>query len=217
MDTKQETTSDNVQELQGKRKSDASESPGYVREPFLTKKKGFFDKFRKQGKTEVAKELKEPLLLLMKENGYTEIIEGAKPGRFTLDTPGGLKEIFLSPDKQTTLKYGEDYYKTWVAHENEFFPYPVSPVDSAETFKKVLQKIAMNYREANDQSYKARGKMWLYILGGIALVLMVIFSFGGDSLSFLFGSGAAEQAASTAVEAVKANITAGAGGPVTVS
>lgn len=151
------------------------------------------------------KELQEPILLLMKENGYTDIIENVKAGEFIIQTPKGEKGIILSPDKFTTLKYADSYYKTWIAYENCMSPYPENPIHNAEMYRKTTQKLAMNWRDRDEANIiTAKTKMWLYIIGAVVIGLVLLFSTEfGKSLLTSFGK---EQAV-TVVQTIQQNLS----------
>lgn len=134
----------------------------------------------------IEKELKEPVLFLIKENGYAEPIENVKAGEFTINTPKGMKSFLLTPDKIVTLKYGNQFIKCWFQYENCMSPYPENPLHSSDMFKKIVQKISMNYRDVNEvKMFQARTKFWLFLGGGIILGLFLLFStpFGQNLIS----------------------------------
>lgn len=141
--------------------------------PFLEEKKGWLKK-----EPEKVEELKEFVLVLMKNNGHSDFIEGVQAGEFYMKSADGKQEksILLTPNKLTTFNYNGQYFKGWIAHEDNMSPYPQDPVHNGEMFRKTTQKIAMNYRDANEAKYlEARTKMWLYIIGGIILGLYVLY------------------------------------------
>ncbi len=84
----------------------------------------------------IQKELQEPLLEIIKENGYSETIEGVKAGDFLIQTAKGEKTINLTPDKLIAWKYGDRYYKKWYAYENNMTPYPEDPVHNQKSQSK---------------------------------------------------------------------------------
>jgi hypothetical protein len=185
-------------------------NPRVVKEPFLQEEPSFVEKYLSwvpfMGKkdeldeegNEIVKELQEPLLFLMKENGYTEIIEGAKAGEMIIATPRGEKAIMLTPDKITTLKYGGDYYKAWIAYENSATPYPEDPLHTAEMYKKTTQKLAMNWKDVDSDAplWEAKTKFYLWIIAAIVIALILIFSspFGNEIIAgiktWMSGNGA---------------------------
>jgi len=168
-------------------------SPQIVREPFLNKRSlmSKFNPFNWFGNSNnIQKELNEPLLFLMKENGYMEILENVRAGEFIINSPSGEKCIMLTPDKITTLKYGNEYYKTWVAYENCATPYPENPLHTSEMFRKITQKLAMNWRDRDESKLLAiKGKFWLYILGGIGLLIILAYSADPNFISNLISGG----------------------------
>lgn len=181
---------------------DGIPNPRLIKKPFI-KTQNLIQKItKKEGK--ITEELEEPLLLLIKENGYIEPIQGVKAGEFTIEqeTSQGkptLKTIYLTPEKIRKLKYGEgSTYYCWVAYENDFDPYPFDPVHGSEMFYKIVQKIAMNYRERDEQNDMAgKGKMWFMIIGGIALLIVIVFSIPSLREAILHGGATALQNATT--------------------
>lgn len=161
-------------------------------------------KIRKQP-LPIEKELEEPILILMKENGYADIIEGVKAGEFIIETPKGEKGIILTPDKLTTLKYGGEYYKTWIAYENCMSPYPENPIHSAEMYRKTTQKLAMNWRDRDESElWTAKTKFWLYVIGGLAIgaILFISTPFGKELIANI-----GKQTAETAVQTIQQNLS----------
>lgn len=136
----------------------------------------------------------EPVLFLMKENGYTEVLENVKTGEFIISTPKGEKSIWLTPDRMTTIKVGENYYRGWIAYENCMTPYPEDPIYSSELQRKIIQKVAINYQNLNEAAIiTARTKMWLWIIGIIVISLVLLFSTDfGKQLISNFGKDAAQ-------------------------
>lgn len=118
--------------------------PQSLNRPFLENKRG-----------KPNEELHEFVLLLMKNNGHSDFIEGVQAGEFYLKSADGKQEksILLTPNKLTTFNYNKQYFKGWVAHEDNMSPYPQDPVHNGEMFRKTTQKIAMNYRDANEAKY----------------------------------------------------------------
>lgn len=156
----------------------------------------------------IKKELKEPILLLMKDNGFMETIEDVKPGEFIMSTSVGEKSINLVPNRLTSWKYGGQVYKTWVAYENCMSPYPEDPIHNAEMYRKTTTKIALNYRDRDEAKlFEGKGKMWLLIIGGIAIAIIAIGSSPGVK-EMLFGAAkTAAPAAKIAATTIKNNVT----------
>lgn len=157
----------------------------------------------------------EPVLFLMKENGYTDVLENVKTGEFIISTPKGEKSIWLTPDKLTTIKIGDRYYRGWIAYEDCMTPYPEDPIYSAELQRKIIQKVAINYQNLNEAAIiSAKTKMWLWIIGAVVLGLVLLFSteFGQN----LLHSGAAQTAVNTVAQNVSAATKAAVNTGVTV-
>lgn len=171
-----------------------------VTEPFL-QKRTWWGGIRGKPPEQV-KELQEPILFLMKESGYTDIIEGVKSGEFIISTPKGEKSIWLTPDKLTTITYGKDFYRGWIAYENMMTPYPEDPIYSSELQRRIIQKVAINYRDVNEaKTLEARTKMWLWIIGAIVIAAVLLFSTDfGQSLISNIGQPAANAAVAAATQ-----------------
>lgn len=181
-----------------------------VNEPFL-EKTGIIAKIKKKitGDAVIKEELAEPLLFLMRNDGYMDVIEGVQPGTFTLGDGDVEKSIQLTPEKQTSLRYGDNYYKCWVAHEDCATPFPQDPIHLAEQFHKIVQKLRMNWRDRDEATlWKAKGGFWFKVLIGLGLLIVLIFTTGAwDAIISTLNSGTGQAAAKVAVEVVKQNIT----------
>lgn len=180
--------------------------PTIVDKPFI-RPEGFKGKILEYviGDEYFEKSLKEPLLLLIKENGYIEVIEDVRAGEFVIVMKeGGEKSVMLTPKQILTLKYGKQYFKAWIAYENCATAYPEDPIYSAEQFRKITQKLAMNWKDRDEQAENmlAKGKMWMYIIGGLAIAVVLIFSIPGAKEA-LFG-----QVAQNVTAAVNATVNA---------
>lgn len=153
----------------------------------------------------IKKELQEPILELIKENGYSETIEGVKAGEFRISTPKGEKSIMLTPDKLIAWKYGDQYYKKWYCYENAMTPYPEDPVHNSEMFRKVTMKLAMNWRDRDDTKLiDAKTKMWIWIIGLIIIgIVLLISTDAGKSIVDRILSGSAP----VVKEVIKENAT----------
>ena len=159
--------------------------PRKLTTPFLEEKKKFLS-----NKIEQKEELKEFVLLLMKNNGHTDFIEGVQPGEFFLKSADGKQEksILLTPNKLTTFTYNKQYWKGWVAHEDNMMPYPQDPLHNGEMYRKTTQKLAMNYKEANEaKALEAKRKNTIIIilvaLGAVYVLFLLLKNagvFGGE-------------------------------------
>lgn len=177
-----------------------TEGPQKVKGPFL-KDKGIIARIKatiKREGLEDKKELKEPILFLIKDNGYTEILEGVTTGEFDIMEKGKLgggeakKCVYLTPDKLTTFRYGSQYYKGWVAYENEAFPYPHDPIRDAEMFRKVTQKLSMNWRDREEaKAWEGKGK---FILIAALALIMVVSVLSNPQIASQVGALLAEEA-----------------------
>lgn len=150
-------------------------------------------------------ELQEPVLLLMKENGYMDTIENVKAGEFTIQTTKAEKTIQLTPEKLVSWNCGDKKIKTWVAYENCMSPYPENPIHNAEMYRKTTQKLAMNWRDRDETDLiNATTKRWLYIIGAIVIGLVLLLStdFGKNLIA-----GIGKEQATTIAQTAITNIT----------
>lgn len=190
--------------------------PEKVNRPFL-REQGLIQRaistIKRQEQTPIKEDLAEPVLLLMRDNGFTDVIENIKAGEFIMKSEIGEKSVILTPDKLTTLRYGNQYIKGWIAYENSATPYPENPLHTGEMLRKITMKLAMNWRDRDEAKlFEGKGKMWMFIIGAIAIAIVLIASSQGAK-DFLFGA-TAKAAAQTAVDVVKQNITQATGGVV---
>lgn len=183
------------------KKKKEQKTPTEVTEPFL--KAGFFEKTFKR--REYKKELKEPLLFLMTTTGDIKVFENMEPGVFRIGSEDNQKGIHLTANKMQRLLYNGERYKCWVAYEEEMSPYPHDVIHDSGLFLKLIQKISLNYRELDQKQFVAKGKMWLMILAGVAIVIYFLWNSG--MISSLLAKEPVQQATQAAVETVKQNLT----------
>lgn len=131
---------------------------------------------RIQGKTH--HEIKEPFVLLIKQNLDMILIENVKKGYLELGNQDIKKRIELTPSKMVSWEIGNGYKKGWVAYENEMQAYPKEAQHDAETFYKIIQKVTMNYKEFEERAMKAKAMLWLIIAGGAVVVLYFVAKSG---------------------------------------
>lgn len=166
--------------------------PRLVEKPFVKKNKGFFGSlmFWKTTKNvEVNPNLKQPVLFLQRNDGYTDVIEGLKVGQvFTLidKETGREKGILLSQNKLTTLNI-EPYPKCWFGHEDEMTPYPNDMKFSSGELVSIIRQVESTKGLLKDQATLINAKMmfWLAIIGGIAL--LAYFGFKAGWIQALLG------------------------------
>jgi hypothetical protein len=160
--------------------------PKIVEKPFIPKKKPFWKKllrvllfiptFGRYGRSKIDEimvnpDLKQPILQLIKDDGYTDWLEGVKKGLFIINMKDNKqKAILLSPNKLTTLNV-EPYPKMWIAYENEMTPYPIDIYHDGEEALSIIRKIETNRDLLKDEAKLISAKMmfWIAIIG-ISLV-----------------------------------------------
>ncbi len=150
---------------------------------FLMNKKG------KKSDKQLSSDLKQPLLFLMRSNGYIDVIEGLKVNSlFTLDDEGSKKKkgIILTPKKLQTLNL-EPYPKCWIANEDEMLPYPQDINFDAGEFVQIVRKIETTKGLLKDESALLNAKMWFW-LAIIGIVLTgLYFAFREGWFTQIFG------------------------------
>lgn len=164
--------------------------PRKVENPFKRRELSFWQKLGKfltfglynpQGELIMYPDLKQPLLFLMNDNGYTDILEGVNMGLFIKEdkNTGKQKGIYLSQRKLTTLNI-EPYYKVFIAYENEMTPYPADVMHDAEEFVTITRKMMANQNLLKDEAKLVSAKMmfWGVILGIILLGIYLGFQQG---------------------------------------
>lgn len=115
-------------------------------------------------------QFKQPILILIMNGNYIKIIENAKAGEFIIkDVDGSEKSIMLSPQKLLDLQNGEQHIKCWIGYEDDMETYPNTPIFSAKMFRAIVQRLTMNYSNANTNKSNIP---WGMIIGiGIVLGL----------------------------------------------
>lgn len=163
--------------------------PRKVEQPFITKKLTFGQKLIKVFTLGIAyrkkkiianPKMKQPILLLIKDDGYTDFIEGVKKGMFIINMKDGKqKGIMLSPNKLTTLNI-EPFPKVWIAYENEMTPYPLDIYHDGEEALSIIRKIETNRDLLKDQAKLINAKMmfWVAVIGIILVGLYFAISNG---------------------------------------
>lgn len=170
------------------REIEGSEKQNYPRkvDTLITTKKAWYNKYiftpllwivtlgmyKPKGKKVINAKLVQPLLLLLKDDGYIDVIEGVKPGLFVVNIKGTDKQkgIFLGANKLRTLNM-EPYPKVWTAYENEMSPYPLDVYHDAEEALAIIRKIATNRDLLKDQAKLMTAKMWFWVaIIGVCLV-----------------------------------------------
>ena len=114
--------------------------------PFLYKRPWYKLGFGKKQQVPPEK-IKQPILLLMRENGHMDTIEGITEGLFRFrDKDKKTKAITITPNKAFGWAYGGQIIKTYIAYENEAFPYPTDITHDSTTMLRIIERIMMNYK-----------------------------------------------------------------------
>lgn len=152
------------------------EYPKLIDKPFVPKKRTFWQKVFGKGKKgyEFNPEIKQPILQLIKDDGYTDWIEGVRAGLFKVKKKGSNEErgIILQPKKLTTLNI-PPFPKGWIAYEREMTPYPVDIYHDSGELVGIIRKIEANRNLLKDEAQLISAKMWFWlaIIGAIGLLL----------------------------------------------
>ena len=168
--------------------------------PFFKETKGILRKEEVPVET-----LPEFMLVLMKNNGHTDFIPNVPAGEFYMKTADGKQEksILLTPNKLTTLNYNGNYIKGWVAHEGNMTPYPQDPLHNGEMFRKTTQKIAMNYRDANEAKLLEASTKRTVTLVIIGLIVVYVLYTIGKGAGWFGGTGTEAQETQAVANATK--------------
>lgn len=175
--------------------------PRIVEKPFIRKKKTLLEKVGRvlfyiptlgkygsgKDELEVNPDLKQPLLQLIKDDGYTDIIEGVRKGLFIInDKNGKQKGVLLSPNKLTTWNI-KPYPKLWIAYENEMTPYPIDIYHDGEEFLSTIRTIETNRDLLKDQAKIISAKMWFWLAILGVILLGLYFGVKNGWLNSIFG------------------------------
>ncbi len=161
------------------------EYPRIVKEVFKKKNQGIISKIKEifgfgdkemKEKIKLEKTLKYPLLFLLKNDGYIDVIEGLKVNSlFTMKEKKGneKKGIILTSKKLHTLNL-EPYPKCWIASEDEMLPYPSDIMYDAGEFVKIVRKIETTKGLLKDESKLLNAKMW-YTIAVLGMILLIAY------------------------------------------
>ena len=148
-------------------------------------------------------DLRQPLLLLIKEGGEIEIHQNVPSGEFHIvnEDTNEEKMILLTNSKLLSLEYGGKSYTTWVAYENEATPYPTNVKHDSGTLVQFAAKIANELEDLNEpENKKMKYNFIIMMVVIVGIGLLVIFQSG--MLNNLFGGAAPAQAAQQVVQNV---------------
>lgn len=144
-----------------------------VKEEFLMKRD--WKKLWLKKKKVSVKSIKQPLLLLMRDNSDVDIIAGVKSGVFEIVSSFNKAEnkvINLNPNKLLNLKYGGESIKCWIAYESEAVPYPLEVNQDSRDQYQIIKRLAMNYKELSLGSIQGK-KMFRIVLITIAAIMII--------------------------------------------
>lgn len=138
---------------------------------------GFIRVYRKNFRRyKSIRKCKQPIVHLIRRTGKVEIREKETGNRFNFKhTSGEDRYILLDPTKKL---YWEEQGKPcvgYILHEDYPVPLPANPVVATELLETVIEKVLNDERKYREREMKAKGKMWFYILIGIAIVIGVIY------------------------------------------
>lgn len=121
-------------------------------------------------------EIKGTTLFLLKNDMTIDPIQQVKSGIFKLKTGNEEKEIALTPERIYKLNYGNQQIPVWIAHEDNMYAYPQDPIMSATFFRRIIQRITLNYKDINEAKLLElqNKRMWIWIVGG-GLILILLW------------------------------------------
>lgn len=134
-----------------------------------------FLKYQKWFKSEYeTTNFKEPVLFLERRSGIVEFYEDATRGMFEFQHSDGKKRFIILTGRPRTWGYGRRAFDAYYCHEDHPIPLPNDPLITTEQMNISIEKALNDYQQWAAQQKVALGKMWLYILGGVALVIVGI-------------------------------------------
>jgi hypothetical protein len=142
-------------------------------------------------KKDAIKILKEPLLLLLKEDKKIEVYQNIKTGWFPVPTKKkSRKLIYNDVTKAFDFEIGNNTYKTIIQYENNAFPYPLEPIIDAEKNTAIMELTWAQAKAEDDleNSDKIKWTNWI-IYGIIAIIVIIILIKGLPMLINTLGIG----------------------------
>lgn len=121
-------------------------------------------------------EFKEPVAMLRRRGGGTEIYEDASKGVFKFKHSDGKdREIYLEPSLMGYMDYGKRKFKYYWLHEDSPMPIPENPTLMAEALNMLIEKSLMDMQKLNEKREEIKLKtMKVLIWGAIGLILLFI-------------------------------------------
>jgi len=144
-----------------------------VEEEFLMKRD--WKRLWLKKKKVTAKSIKQPVLLLMRDNSDLDIIQGVKSGMFEIVSSFNKAEnkcINLNPNKLLNLNYGGESIKCWVAYESEAVTYPLDVNQDSRDQYQIIKRLAMNYKDLSLGSIRGK-KVFKIVLITIAVLIII--------------------------------------------
>lgn len=171
-----------------------------VTTPFLTEEKPILFGLMKK-KTPIT-ELKEGVVLLAREDGYIDILQGVKSGKLRIKAQNGEYKSILLPDgMKKKLRYAGNSYNCWMAYENCAIALPEDPILEAEMLEKIVSKVVMNVKDVNEiKGMEIRKDIIKYVIIGLVIIMALLFGTGaGQGLISGFIDGILKGGATTAI------------------
>lgn len=120
-------------------------------------------------------EFKEPVMLFERRSGEVEFYENVTSGLFEYThSDGTVRFLILTPQKQKKFGFADRRFKGYICHEDYPLPLPQDPLLTTDQMNSIVEKSLNDMKKWKAQEKRATGKMWLYILGGIALIIVAI-------------------------------------------
>lgn len=141
------------------------------KETTLIQKIGFpFEKTAILGRKKT-RPVNEPIVMVRRETGDTDIYEGFTAGVIEIETSGRNTkkvEIALPRNKLTSFKWGDERIKGWYVDEREAVAYPTDIIHDSKVIKSIIDAIRINYKDRDAQKLGKLGellKMGLLLIG----------------------------------------------------
>lgn len=140
------------------------------------KKYMFFDQ------KEVNSMIDQPVLYLIYPNNEIELIEGVSSGIYEVYYKERMCKINLTRDKLLSMNWGDGNVSCWICYVEDAIPYPHDVLVDSRNLQKLIAGLVQSYKDIETTRVGAWSKLVWIILGGIALVLAVIYIFGDGAL-----------------------------------
>lgn len=155
-----------------------------VEVPIFKKKTGFMQLFKKKAKKD---DFHEPILILMRESGEDDILEGVSEGKLSIKKKDGKDRlIYIDNAKMRSLNYGGESLKYYIGKESEATLYPLDTVHDSRSLLVYVKKIIFDRQELESTGFKFDPLVITFVV--LAVIAIVgYFAFRNGWFAGLFG------------------------------